>query len=635
MNVPSYAPNPSWIKIHPILLSPDSPSFGPLYHLLDDQQINISEECSFHHKAYKIVNENGLQNELTIPFHHAFEKLSIHTFQIIRNNQILDKTNTPIKLSPSKDYLIAHLPLDNLQIGDIIQYSYSTKGFNPLHKDHFSHLFPLEYPYPLQKKILRVVSNNPKQFLYRCHNKKVPVLINWENQALEWEWSQDKISAAKDETNPPFLEITDYSNWSDVVENQLKNFPKPTIQSLPLQMKLLANTWKTESPSKERQALSALRFVQDRIRSEEMIAYQHIDPSIIFERRFGNNKDKIQLLRSFLALSDIESDPVLVSTKNGKKLPDYFPSPHLFDHAILRIKIGDSFYWVDPTTLFEGGPLSTTTNESYTHGLILTEGQSHLTPLPEPTKNKIESLLSATLESPDSPRALVMLITDFYHQEANGIRRYYKSTSKEDISNQCLECMKKFYGSAKLLKPIQIEDDRDLNHIQFVETYSIDDFIDFNPEKGEKSFEVRPYYLHPTIYRYISPDQTSLTQKFPTQIEETVSISQQWGKWNKEKQNQRVEDPAFDFKTSFEIDQEIAKYSFVYESKSDSISPEKLSNYKKNLDHAQEISLWRVKLPEVSKEEKPYFSTEPIIIIAVSTILITFLIKKFKKITNS
>src|SRR5262249_46223415 len=131
----------------------------------------------------------------------------------------------------------------------------------------------------------------------------------------------------------------------------------------------------------------ALRFVQDEVRylgfEEGVMGHMPHDPFLVFQRRFGDCKDKTFLLHFLLHLMGISSTPVLVDISAGKALTEMLPTPFAFNHIILRITIDDVDYWVDPTISLQGGSLVKNYFPNYYWGLPLAKGTSSLVPLPD------------------------------------------------------------------------------------------------------------------------------------------------------------------------------------------------------------------------------------------------------------
>jgi transglutaminase-like putative cysteine protease len=102
--------------------------------------------------------------------------------------------------------------------------------------------------------------------------------------------------------------------------------------------------------------------VQDEVRylGIELGTYSHTPtgPSKVFERRFGDCKDKTLLLATVLNELGIDARPALVNTDARRALDGWQPSPYAFDHVIVRAELGGKTYWLDPTTPYQRGTLA-------------------------------------------------------------------------------------------------------------------------------------------------------------------------------------------------------------------------------------------------------------------------------------
>jgi hypothetical protein len=92
--------------------------------------------------------------------------------------------------------------------------------------------------------------------------------------------------------------------------------------------------------------------VQDQIRyafvSLNLGGLTPADADVTWTRRFGDCKGKTALLLALLHELGIEAQPVLVSTTSGDGLDQRLPTL-VFDHVIVRARIGGRDYWLDGT----------------------------------------------------------------------------------------------------------------------------------------------------------------------------------------------------------------------------------------------------------------------------------------------
>lgn len=624
--MPSITRSPSWVKSHPIPKTPPIPS-KEIDFLLEDCQINMDNETSFEHHAYRINDADGLRSHSKVAIHYnpTYQKLHLHTAQVIRKGSVIDKLD-PKHLQLNKNHenhhdktIYATLPLDDIREGDIIEYAYSLQGLDPVYKNHLSRIFALEHAQPLQKQVLRIISTGPRNFLYRCHQKEVPVKISTMNQAMEWEWAQDNIPAYKNEPDQPhwaipypILEISDYANWKDIVDAKLIAYQLQNIRSMPLEWKNLAAQWKKDIPQREMQALAALRYVQN-----------------------GNHPHKVQALRSLLTLCDIESEPVLVSTKKGKYLKEFYPTPKLLNHAIVKINIGDQIFWADPTSTHLGGGLTTYTTDHFMYGLPLRKGQTKLISIPGPAETKVHCLVTLRLGSKGDKDALMEIKTDFYDIQADRFRKFYKSHSTDEIAHHCNGLLARLYEGSPT-GPVVIQDDRDANHVRLIENYKIFNFV-----SDKESIEIRPILLHDLLSRQIAKGRKGpLGNHYPHELEETFQVVQRRGEWENETHKTGVDDHAFQFRSEFELHKDGARFTYRYNNLKNHIDPEHVAEYQKHLDEAKENSIWVLNLPKnenevIGKEQnlsgKKFYEDYPIPVILVGLVLVCLILWLIKQ----
>ena len=101
------------------------------------------------------------------------------------------------------------------------------------------------------------------------------------------------------------------------------------------------------------QAAAALRLVQDRIRylylGMDLGGYLPADADVTWSRTFGDCKAKTAVLLALLQELGIDAQPALVSTVMGDGLDERLPNIVLFNHILIRARVGGRTYWMDGT----------------------------------------------------------------------------------------------------------------------------------------------------------------------------------------------------------------------------------------------------------------------------------------------
>jgi hypothetical protein len=93
--------------------------------------------------------------------------------------------------------------------------------------------------------------------------------------------------------------------------------------------------------------------VQDRIRyvfvGLDAGGYTPANADESWERRYGDCKAKTVMLLALLRELGIPAEAVLVNSGGGDGTDERLPSPALFDHVLVRARIGDRDHWLDGT----------------------------------------------------------------------------------------------------------------------------------------------------------------------------------------------------------------------------------------------------------------------------------------------
>lgn len=520
----SQKPIPVWVKPQDALQSLATSDTTGSKLLLNDCQENLNEKTTYSHFAYKIATQIDVEkmSELHIDFDPTFEKLIIHEIRLNRNGKWLgrrDSLNMLVKNENNLGPLTLIYLLDDVQLYDIVDYSYSIIGHHP-NFSLFSSLSYLQSCFSTEHFFYRVIGNKDLYFQIKGIDLE-PKIVDIAPNLREWNWETFKTPAyTKKEGAPvwynpqPHVLLSEYKNWQAMIKEIMPLYELPE-DFASLEMKELVLPWM--GLSLEGRAVKALRFVQDEVRylsiSEGTHYYKPYEPKIVFKRRFGDCKDKAFLLHALLKLMNIDSTVVLVNSSNPKMLEDAIPTIADFDHVILQIEIEGQIYYVDPTNSYQGGPLSKIFLRNFEYGLVLKDG-TDLTPLPKSdleTPKTIESSFILT-ESVD-----LNINTTASGHDADELRYTFKACSEDDLKNYCLSFIQKTFQNAAI-KSFSFLDDRERNIIKISECYSL------NIPEGE-GFLPFISFIKSSGLNYINPNSPSphvLT--YPLWIKEHIRI---------------------------------------------------------------------------------------------------------------
>lgn len=177
-------PAPSWITETSINYNQSDLDYDAEDGYVDldyEMQVSVSSQTKYFKKAIKILSEAGVENssEISIDFDPSYQKLIFHTLKIIRNHQTIDKLqSSKFKVVQQEKDLDLHLYdgsltavsfLEDIRTGDVIEYSYSIQGFNPIFNGRYFGLYDVQYSVPIYNLLYKLVTPTNRIPVIECH----------------------------------------------------------------------------------------------------------------------------------------------------------------------------------------------------------------------------------------------------------------------------------------------------------------------------------------------------------------------------------------------------------------------------------------------------------------------------------
>lgn len=597
---------PNWIlpvKLPEINEIPKEQIRNGVYYLLVDNQVMVSKKHApqyYHHNADYIVNKIGVERNSQINIHYDpnYQTLSLHSLHVIRDGKVFDKIKTArmklIQVEEDMDELIyngrttLNIILDDIRVGDVIEYSYSRYGMNPVYQNIFAYHHYLNWTVPVGRLSLRILWNKAQPLQYKIENSKLELTFKKTSGGREYVIRGDKIEPVKIDNNTPSW----FSPWGAVRFSELESWEDVARWSEPLYQdviiidddvkEIIANI-KAENTNIESQISAALRFVQDKIRYLGIeIGQNSHRPNLASDtlrNRYGDCKDKTVLLLALLKGLELESYPALVNTE--EKLNGMLPNIHAFDHVIAYIEHEDKRYWLDPTRSYQYGDIDTIHQPDYGHALVLRAGTRDLS-LMETTRPKSGAIVKDkfTLSVNDS----VLFSSEYKSRgwNAERLRQRLETKGRDQIQQDYLEFFKGYYPKAQLNKPIEYKDNTRENILTSTEQYLISDFWEKNDTKGRYK---AGFYANVISSSLNIPKELKrshpLHLSHPNRLKQVIEISFDEDDWSFDNENLVEDNDFFYFSSDVEFKKSERKLilSYAYQSKVDHITPERYQEY--------------------------------------------------------
>ncbi|HEV8432515.1 MAG TPA: DUF3857 and transglutaminase domain-containing protein [Thermoanaerobaculia bacterium] len=534
----SVGPAPKWIDTINVdttaSLPADEVRYGT-YALLDDHQVSAGAKTTtnYYRRVRKIISPTGVQNasEVSFDFDPTYERLVLHDITILRDGKrknVLDPSSVRVieKEDEQSDHLYdgilsAIAFVNDVRPGDVLDYSWSVEGANPLLGGRFADTFDLAAEVPTKLIRHRLIFARPLHYRSTIAGIE-PVIANG-----VYTWTRTNVPAVVVEDNLPdwfdpydHIQVSEFASWHEVAlwSDSLFQLNAPSRAAVTK----LAESIRASHPQQRDQIVAAIRFVQDQIRylGIEMgrNSHQPHQPAEVLEQRWGDCKDKSFLLASLLRELGVEAYPALVNTKLRHNMDRELPTPFEFDHVITQVRYANHTYWIDPTLADQGGTLETIETPNDERALVVRKESNALMTIVTNQKGTTSIAMSYSTRAWDAPTSLVVETT-YSGADADTARTDLASMALADLAKERINKLAVDQPKITAAAPVQIRDDRDRNVIVLSERYTIRDFW------KDGSFAFTPHAIedhlkHPdTVIR-----EMPLALDYPLAVHERVTF---------------------------------------------------------------------------------------------------------------
>ncbi len=529
-------PPPSWITEQPlpeVKQSRVSRAAGGFYYLLADRQVRWRPDAqiSYLRIAYKIVDRIGLEEgaRITVEFNPTREEVRFHSIQLHRDGKVLDRfadakmqtyrREKELNQGIVDGYLTVHTDIPDLRVGDVVEYSYSTRKLPDFVLNEFSDEVGMAWTIPVGFFRYRVNLPNGKHLNIRRYGVELEPVKSSGADATEYEWVLEDPDPIASEDNVPVWHFSDgirlstSDSWSEIAASVYPHYR--VEQELPSEFAAQVDRIAEAFPKTEDRITELLRLVQDSIRYVGIEigpgAYIPRHPRETIRLGYGDCKDKTMVLAAALTRLNIDAVPALVHLEKGSGLKGRPPSLKAFNHVIVRIRHGDKTVWVDPTLSHQGGRAPEISPPNYGYALPVTLNSSALQKI-EPEKLEVPgSKVTETFAFPPSQSGeLELHVRSVYRgADADAIRFQFAGKSSAELERSYVKFYEQLYPGIRQTNPLDITDDRDRNRIVIEEFYRLGWKELTRNNLGKqfplKAFQVSSLLANPTPAGRVSP----------------------------------------------------------------------------------------------------------------------------------
>lgn len=539
------------------------------YFILVDRQDHPKGELqeSFRHYAQKIVDQQGAEDssQISITFEPSFQKLLLHQIVVHRDGHLIDKLNqariSVLQREKDLESLIYdgrktfNAILNDIRSGDIIEYSYTLQGANPVFDGWFFNDISVRWRVPVYRFHYRLLWPQSKALYIIPHGIDLQPEIRKADRYKQYVISLSDIPAIIPDSDLPswydpypWIQISEFSNWQDVVDWGQKLYRIPTVISPELKIKIEEFTTSSANPTDR--LLSAVRFVQDEIRylGIEIGPNSHKprDPSVVLNRRFGDCKDKTLLLHTILKRMGLQAYPAVVNTYRQRKITEWHPSPYAFNHVIIGVEVEGNSYWIDSTKTYQRGAIDKLSQPDYGYALALKSSSSALVPMQTPVSELPEQEINETFDLKGGYEQPVTLkiLTIHRAETADYMRRSFATEGLRAMEKSYVNYYATTYPDIELARPLAVNDDPVNNLFRVAEEYIIKGFWQSSDDSDRQEGKFYPLVINDLIQQ-----PTTRIRTMPLKITHPLHYRQKTevllpDDWDIEPLSNRIEDEA-------------------------------------------------------------------------------------------
>ncbi|WP_246524705.1 DUF3857 domain-containing protein [Sphingobium phenoxybenzoativorans] len=312
---------------------------------------------------------NALQlGNLSITWNPAAGSPTVHAIKIYRGNETIDvlagaafeilRREDQLEAARLDGLLTAVLRIADLRVGDELEVSITVHANDPtLGNNDAGILFIAATPaagryhiglswekdrkptVKITPELATVAQTSDGAMDVRLDNP--PLLTPPANTPPRYQWQR-------------IVEYSSFRDWAAISRHFAPLFAKAARLSGGSSLKTEVARIVAANTSPIDRVAAALHLVQQDVRYVYVgLNGSNLTPATADEtwvRRYGDCKGKTALLLALLAEMGIEAEPVLVNNSGGDDgMDERLPSPRMFDHVLVRVKINGAIYWLDGT----------------------------------------------------------------------------------------------------------------------------------------------------------------------------------------------------------------------------------------------------------------------------------------------
>lgn len=497
-----------------------------LSHAQSDQ--TGAQPVHTHRSVVQVTGSDGLQTaaRMDVVFDPHHEHLVVHAVRVHRNGSVRDacvpeafqliQRELNLERAVYDGRMTAHMTIPDVREGDVVETAYSIVGANPVLRGLFSWWFVLQWSDPVVETRCTLRAAPDRLLTIRKFGCATDPVETRDGAVRVLDWRAVDLPPYVPEPRSPSsyvgyasVQVADRLTWSQVAD-VFHDLYQPA-PDLPADLAEAVARISASQADPAARAVQGLRLVQESLRYHSVSVgdggYRPRPVETIWRARYGDCKDASVTLTAVLRALGLQADCALVNTTIGDDLPHAPPNVTAFDHCIVRARVGDRSFWLDPTSPPQAGDLAHLTQADFHHALPLVRGAA-LETMPRPRMETVcETEEVWTFARRETLPADLVLTTTYRGWRADGMRRWIANEGEEGVRRKLREGLEgELRSPLRELSPFERRDDPRANVLTLTERYEVE--RPYVREEGNPGllFQSRDDVVGPTLPP-IGPDR--------------------------------------------------------------------------------------------------------------------------------
>ena len=451
-----------------------------------------------HRTAYKLFNARARRlAEVTLPYNSSYEAASVRSARTVKKNG----TIVPVKvedfrvsspgaeLSMYDDEVSLGFSLPSIEDDCIIDYSWETISVYAMMPGQYFSSWSFQGEHPVKLSRLTLTAPSAKQIKFKIFNDdelKPKISASKNGKEKVWVFERRDLKPVTPEIRMPSaieilpsVQISTISGWDDIAKwfwKLQQPQAKATAEIKKTVVQLIANC-----KNDEEKARTIYDWVAGKTRYVGLefgiSAYEPHSAKEVFDKRYGDCKDKATLLITMLSLAGIKSSPALLHSNLRIDTASNLPQLSAFNHCIALAIVSGKEVWLDATSetcAYGDIPGS----DRGVHALVVSDGKGEFKTVPsfQFSENGISEKIVLVLK--EDGTAEIEDVADFignYSQSLHALTRSYTPEQKK----QFIDGLASVYGAGSKVSSFTLPPDSEKSDHFTLKLKAI------SPNKGE------------------------------------------------------------------------------------------------------------------------------------------------------